>query len=75
MKKMFSFLLFFGLLVLCSLEVFPKFYELATQGSDEVLFVAKTKKSMSTEMTNEVEKDDSGVDYQKMIQGINPDGA
>lgn len=75
MKKMFSYLLFFGLVVLCSLEVFPKFYKLATQGGDEVLFVAKTKKSMSTEMTNEAEKEDSEVDYQKMIQGINPKGA
>lgn len=75
MKKMFSFLLFFGLVVLSSLEVVPKFYELATQGSDEVLFVAETKKNSSTELNNEAEKEDSAVDYQKLIQGINPDGA
>lgn len=75
MKKMFSILLFFGLGVLIGLEVVPKFYELATQGSNEVLFVAKSKKTRATEKTNEPEKKDSEVDYQKMIQGINPEGA
>ena len=74
MKKLFSILLFLGFLFFCGLEVAPKFYHIAARGSDKVLFVAGTKQSGPTKQSKQPKKD-TEIDYQKLIQGINPKGA
>lgn len=75
MKNVLSVLIFLGFMLLCAWEVVPKFWDVAMQDNGKVLFTAEAEKS---DAVNRHTKDDSGkesMDYRRLIEGINTDGA
>lgn len=75
MKKLTSAVLFLSIFVLSSLEVVPKFYQVAIPKVEKPLFVSVSKRHVSEEEKGMVSKKTEEIDYKKLVEGINAKGA
>lgn len=75
MKKLLSILLFACFLCLSGWEIIPKFYQKATSENTELLFVAKSQKNDTVEKKKAAEEKAQEIDYKKLLQDLNTDGA
>lgn len=75
MKTIFSTLLFAAFVILCGLEVVPKFYQTATSELAQPLFVASTRGEDSEGGEDAVVEKNQEIDYRQLTQDMNTDGA
>lgn len=70
MNKYLSILLFIAFILLCGAEIGPKFLSSAQKKSGDVLYIRSAKQPI---VKKNAEK--KQIDYKKLIEGINGNGA